>query len=536
MDLEIKPVYNDFYNKLLENSSESPTYNKSKSSSELSSSTKPKTFEKKSQSLIKFKSKVSESDSKSKTLSKLESNSEEEAKVFAEFHKIIKSNDPKKYKLSENKLVSPVGTTSLTPTAQLVRPVGTTLLTPTTQLVSPVGTTSLTQKKQSNNITSTKNLKKELVNINKKQEKSKSDNYTKSSGLGEDNMVLRDMFIKNIQKMNTTNNNNQQTNNPVNNMNLLIESKKMDLNNNYSDSDEQLLEGNNKKKDKKEQKNKKESKKIIKKNNLDSNSLINTESESNKDNIKLNFNKVEDFTDNNNNNIIYEDIKEDSSINSEFKQFFAKDRKKKITKNTDNQDPKQKQLNQIEQYYDKYLHAQTKKKERLDEIKKTANKVKEEINENEYKKKDLVKILLKKLEKNVFVESTRGFNLDSNIYKLNMQKLKANLLNFELPKDSKCTVGYLYRNFNNPKVYNSTSQDTHWLEVSKAANSISILENELESKNKFLQACLKNFAKSKKFKKQVGSSLFRARINTVELLNTNNLVVDIIFFVKYRNQ
>jgi hypothetical protein len=240
----------------------------------------------------------------------------------------------------------------------------------------------------------------------------------------------------------------------------------------------------------------------------------------------------------NKNNIIYEPNKDDSSVASEFKQFFSKNRKAKLDDGKP-KDNNQKQLEKLEKYYDKAIEKKHKNKETHD-INKNKNKDKKDeiIDEKKYKKKDVVKLMLNSVEKKIFEESTRGFNLENSIYKLDIQKLKTNLFNFKIDKDSKCTIGYLYRNFLNPKIYNTINNETgFWIETTKISNSNNLIETELEPKNKFLLTCLKNFKKTKKFKKQIGSNLFRANIKTVELLNTTNkLIIDVIFFVKYKIQ
>jgi len=239
----------------------------------------------------------------------------------------------------------------------------------------------------------------------------------------------------------------------------------------------------------------------------------------------------------NKNNIIYEPNKDDSSVASEFKQFFSKNRKAKLDDGKE-KDNNQKQLEKLEKYYDKAIEKKHKNKETPELNNKNKDKKEEVIDEKKYKKKDVVKLMLNSVEKKIFEESTRGFNLENSIYKLDIQKLKTNLFNFKIDKDSKCTIGYLYRNFLNPKIYNTINNETSfWIETTKISNSTNLIETELEPKNKFLLACLKNFKKTKKFKKQIGSNLFRANIKTVELLNTpNKLIIDIIFFTKYKIQ
>ena len=79
-----------------------------------------------------------------------------------------------------------------------------------------------------------------------------------------------------------------------------------------------------------------------------------------------------------------------------------------------------------------------------------------------------------------------------------MSKFKTNLLNFKLPEDSpKYTIGYLYRDYTNPKVYSLINEKNFWLDTYKNSASPSIIEKELDSKDKFLLSCLKNFKQTR---------------------------------------
>ncbi len=459
MEIEIKPVYEDFYNKIIENSNKSNKSNKSNNSSSSASdlsksvishnSTNNKLLKSVESDKSNGSKKILKSKKQIKKLEKSKKTSSSDSNVLKKLNKIIETNEPKNINFNKKN-------------KQEIK----------------------LEKKEFKN-------SKQLVNNKNNIE---SENYTNSSGLGEDNALLKSMYIQNIQK--------QQIENPKNTPNF----NKFNYNSDSSLEKDKLLLGANKNK--------------VKNKKLEPVSLLNTKSDSNSEPKK---------------NIIYEPNKEDSSVASEFKQFFSKDRKAKL----DDGKPKdinQKQLDKLEKIYDKAIEKKEKNKDKIKQKNKDINKNEEIIDEKKYKKKDLVKLMLNSIEKKIFLESTRGYNLENDIYKLDMQKLKTNLFNFKVDKDSKCTIGYLYRNFLNPKIYNTINNETNfWIETTKISNSTNLLETELEPKNKFLLACLKNFKKTKKFKKQIGSSLFRAHIKTVELLNTpNKLIIDIIFFVKYK--
>ncbi len=458
MELEIKPVYNDFYNKILETSDNNDNDNHdidSHSQSQSQSQSQSRSHLSGSELSNKLISPKFEKKEKSSELSKEE--------VFKKLNKIIQAENPKNINLN-------------------------------------------TKENKPNIKNSTNKVTNKIIpnKVNKQNEK--SDNYTNSSGLGEDDINFKNMYLQNMQRMQTANNN---IGPKQNNFEYHSSSEQKNIN-----SDENIK--NNKKNTNMFGNQVKKSKKI------DSGSLLDTNSDSD---IR------------NKNNIIYEPNKDDSSVASEFKQFFSKNRKAKLDDGKE-KDNNQKQLEKLEKYYDKAIEKKHKNKETPEINNKNKDKKEEVIDEKKYKKKDVVKLMLNSVEKKIFEESTRGFNLENSIYKLDMQKLKTNLFNFKIDKDSKCTIGYLYRNFLNPKIYNTINNETSfWIETTKISNSTNLIETELEPKNKFLLACLKNFKKTKKFKKQIGSNLFRANIKTVELLNTpNKLIIDIIFFTKYKIQ
>ena len=386
--------------------------------------------------------------------------------LFEEFQKIIKSKKPQEYKINNKNKEKPINK----------------------------------EKNEFYIHTKVKQNKVQPLNIEKQV---KSNEYTSSSGLGEDNNNFKNMYMNNIQK----------SQNVQKNLNDLLDKNILKQLESDDDSDK-LLE-----------KNANTNIKILK--NSDSNPSTDKELSKKKSKYDNVIDSNSDSNIDSKENIIYEKNKDDNSIDNEFKQFFSKDRKKKLDTGSKNK-PKDEQLKKLEKYYDKAINKQ---KEQKDKVKNGS----EVLDENKHKKRDLVKILLDSIERKIFLESTRGFNLDENIYKINMSKFKTNLLNFKLPLDSpKYTIGYLYRDYTNPKVYSLINETNFWLDTYKNSNSPSIIEKELDSKDKFLLSCLKNFKQTRKFKKQIGSTLVRAQIKTVEVLNTKNLIIDVIIYVKYK--
>ncbi len=224
-------------------------------------------------------------------------------------------------------------------------------------------------------------------------------------------------------------------------------------------------------------------------------------------------------SDSSNEKIWIENKKDHDSVDSEFKELFREKIRTKPELNS-----KEKQMKKLNKLFEKTVETiNTKTKNKEKEKKKEIQKMTSD---------ELVKFLSSELESNIFLNSTKGFNVKEDIYKVRFDKLKTNLIKFTLPDDKLCEIGYLYRNFNNPKVYSSTNINSHWLETTKKYNG-TIVETELEPDNRFLTACMKNFLQSNKFKKKIGSYLFRAFKKTIQIYETN-LIVDIIFFVKYK--
>jgi len=210
------------------------------------------------------------------------------------------------------------------------------------------------------------------------------------------------------------------------------------------------------------------------------------------------------------------EIKTENKIADEFYMLFNNDIK--IFEEED-LNSTYRQINNLEKMYNKIISKKIEGENILE--KNNKNNKKNKIKGN------LLKIICFDLEEIVFVESTRGFNIKENIFKIRMDKLKEKFGLYDI-KDKNITIGYIYRNFNNPKSFINTDMNTHWLNISKIDNKIS--EVELRPKSKLLQSCLKNLATNNKFKKKINDEIIRAFKKTVEI--NNNLIIDIIFYTK----
>ncbi len=375
-----------------------------------------------------------------------------------------------------------------------------------------------------------KNLNKPQENLNNIKNKSET---TSSSGLG-DNIDLIVKTQQQFKKMISTNKNPNTIKHNFNKNVVSQESESIDNKKNHeknstisSNSIEKglmkintkILNKNQEREENQINFNSQELKNVLRINDSQSLSSIHTDSEGNK--IWVN-NK--------------EKKNEELSIDSEFEHIFneqdekkdkknKKDKKDKKDKNINNE-KNDKRLDNLEKMYEKMMSESMKKHESKQ---KNKNDVKKIIDIN-MDKSEIIKELCEKIDKELYLESTRGFNSATSTYKLKIHKLRSNIDKLEIQDNLPCFVGYMYRDFNNPKIYQSKDANKYWTRVYKYKKSIK--EENVEDNDKILDACLKNFKNSKKFKKRIGSSIIRAFKRTVELSDVNNITIDIIFFVK----
>lgn len=104
----------------------------------------------------------------------------------------------------------------------------------------------------------------------------------------------------------------------------------------------------------------------------------------------------------------------------------------------------------------------------------------------------------------MFIQCTRGFDTEKEIYLLNIEKLKEKLLEFNLSNfkefdelnHEKIKISFIHKNFNGNFVIND-----NWLEFFKNNNSIDQVK--LNNDDKFLKNYLKIFSKTDKFRKKL---------------------------------
>ena len=176
-----------------------------------------------------------------------------------------------------------------------------------------------------------------------------------------------------------------------------------------------------------------------------------------------------------------------------------------------------KQMNNLEAMFNKIVE------------KKVNNNNEKNDKKNDLFKGDILKNLCLDIEEKIFLESTKGFNINENVFIIRMDKLKEKLKIYNVPIFY--TIGYIYRDHNNTKAFENEDINQFWLDINKKDGKI--YENYLKPKSKLLQACLKNLANNNKFKKKINDENIRAFKKTIQI-NKNELIIDMIFYVKYK--
>ena len=267
------------------------------------------------------------------------------------------------------------------------------------------------------------------------------------------------------------------------------------------------------------------------KNNILKNSLNNNINDNINDNIemiKLNKNLEDDFSllDDNNIEVINLSVGDDSTIKSEFKSFFNNN---KLLKKINNK-KHDKINNTLEKLYNKFSTKRNSNhniNQKLNyDLTSIINNYKNINNIN-----NLLKLITNNMKFTIFNESTRGWNYDNNIYILNFEKLKDNFKKINLI-NSNINIGCLYRNYNNNKSFFDRDFSKYWISLNYSNNKLE--EVEFPYRNKMLTYCLKNLIIKNKFKKTIGSSIIRCFKKTVQVYGNPNLLIDIVFYVRYK--
>ena len=289
----------------------------------------------------------------------------------------------------------------------------------------------------------------------------------------------------------------------------------------------------------------------------------------------------------NSNSISDDDI---NTIKSEFKHLFDTEHKKD-KKNKSQKKHKKPELSvdkKLDKIYDKMLLRQN-----TNDDKKSSDNIKLNMYDlNNYVEKDymdnpdkLIGILSNWADTYLFMESTRGWNFDFNVYVLNFSKLKDNLGKILFLNDCNIKFGYIYRDFENTTTLyekdftknwigcenssgtfsthntpdkhslsnqsiqanqqflnqvnqayrvNQTNQanQTNYTNQANQANQQSNMTNmKYTTKDKILYYCFKNLIKTDKFKKRIGHTYYKFMKKTIQVCGNSNFIIDIIFYV-----
>jgi hypothetical protein len=229
---------------------------------------------------------------------------------------------------------------------------------------------------------------------------------------------------------------------------------------------------------------------------------------------------------------------ENSSISSESKDILDKNKKVRSKFKFENDEE------ELEHLFNKIIQRKNEKKI-TSEIPKENTKsiIQDNLNIKKYDFEEIIKLndislIFKRIHKifydNVFMESTRGWNLQNNIYVLNFNILKQNLSKVNIGINNNfLSIGYLYNDFENPKSFINKDNYSYWLDINLTKNIIS--SKTLKPTSKLLTSCIKNLEKSKKFKKKIGHSIYKCFKNKVQVYGNKNIIIDIIFYIKYMN-
>jgi len=240
------------------------------------------------------------------------------------------------------------------------------------------------------------------------------------------------------------------------------------------------------------------------------------------DNFIINNNKIEEIS--------------DKTIKSEFKNLFNYNENLSEIKKSDNTTIN----NKLEKIFantllKKNIHLNNKKINK-NIINKNIYDLNNYINNEEYiTTENLLKNLSKFIEKNLFEESTIGWNNEFNIYIINQDKLINNLKKIIFTKKYEIKLGFIFRDYTNTKVYNETDFTKYWIGYENMSNMNDIKLINYSIDNKVLYYCLKNLLIKSKFKKKIGKTYYKFIKKTVQNNKNTNIIIDLIFYVGIKN-
>lgn len=141
--------------------------------------------------------------------------------------------------------------------------------------------------------------------------------------------------------------------------------------------------------------------------------------------------------------------------------------------------------------------------------------------------------------KYLYEESTRGWNPKYDILILNQHILNTNIQKIKwYSSHNALKIGYIYRNIDDPKIFADKNINTHWLMcgIDTSKSIISTFEiKELKPSDKILTYSLENLVTNKKYKKKIGSTMYKFIKIQSQFSTNRNMIMDIIFYIGLGN-
>jgi hypothetical protein len=152
--------------------------------------------------------------------------------------------------------------------------------------------------------------------------------------------------------------------------------------------------------------------------------------------------------------------------------------------------------------------------ERLERIFKKNSETPKPLSDSDKKKKykDDMKKFSKKFDKECIIESTRGYDLKTNLHYIKLDLLKKNIKNFN-SGNYECAI--LYKNAN-LSVMNKLLNNSEWYEIDFLG------DRPINTTSKFYKTCIKLFESNNKFRKTIGNYKTRAYKTEYLLYGTKN--------------
>lgn len=233
----------------------------------------------------------------------------------------------------------------------------------------------------------------------------------------------------------------------------------------------------------------------------------------------------------------YSESSDDKTINSEFKYLFNNIQLSNCPDKNSISNVKE----NLEKIFDKVIKKKSLSQSQLQNNKQSSN-VQIDIydlnkiitNENN-NINNLLDVLTNFLNKNIFEESTRGWNMENNVFVLNFNILKNVLEKIKYSSKPDIKIGYFYRDFHNSKIYLDSDFTKYWIgnEFNSSENQIKKMNHTI--KNKILFYSLKNLVESNKYKKKIGKYNYKFLKKTIQVFGNKGLIIDIVFYVGIKN-